>query len=203
MFNSKKQLAVALSRLSSFEKPSLKLEQYPTDSEVAAEVIWWANQQGDIENKTIADFGCGTGILGIGCTGFNPKHMYFVDIDEKPLKRLKENLLLMDKTKGYEIRNQDINQFDEKVDLIIQNPPFGTKSVHADKVFLERAFKLANVIYSFHKTTSKNFIQKISTDNGFKVTHFFQFNFPIKQTQNFHKKKIHKVEVGCWRMVKQ
>ena len=78
--NTKKQLAIFLSRLQSFDKPSLKLEQYPTDSEIAAEVIWHAQLAQDLQDKSIADLGCGTGILGIGCMFFEPKKVFFVDI---------------------------------------------------------------------------------------------------------------------------
>ena len=92
--NSKKQLAVALSRLQSFEKPSFKLEQYPTDSEIAAEVLWFASQYGDLDNKEIADLGCGTGILGIGALMLESKSLNFVDIDERALRKLKQNLQL-------------------------------------------------------------------------------------------------------------
>lgn len=201
MVNSKKQLAIALSKLLVFDKPSIRLEQYPTDSEVAAEVIWWANQYGDIQGKVMADLGCGTGILGIGCMFFDPKEVYFVDTDEKPLKRLKENLILFER-KNFEIHNLDVNEFNQEVDVIFQNPPFGVKSEHADKVFLEKAFKISKVIYSFHKTTSENFIKKISSDFRFKITHFFKFNFPLKQTQSYHTRKVHRIDVGCWRMEK-
>ena len=61
-----KQLAMQLSKLVSVESKKVQLEQYPTDSEIAAEILWAAFMQGDIEDKSIADFGCGNGILGIG-----------------------------------------------------------------------------------------------------------------------------------------
>lgn len=194
----KKQLAITLSRLQSFEKPSIRLEQYPTDSEIAAEIIWHAQLSNDIDNKIIADLGCGTGVLGIGCMFFYPKNVYFVDIDERTLKKLENNLQLFDLS-NYEIINSDVSKFNEKVDTVIQNPPFGTKNEHADKVFLEKAFSIANVVYSFHKTSTRKFVEAIARDNNFKITHFFKYDFPLKNTQFFHTKKIHKIDVGCWR----
>lgn len=199
--NSKKQLAVILSRLSVFQKPSARLEQYPTDSEIAAEVLWFADMNGDIKGKKIADLGCGTGILGIGCLQFIPEKVYFVDIDKYALKQLEENLKLME-LKG-EIYNKDVRDFSQEVDVIFQNPPFGVQSEHADKIFLEQAFKLAKVVYSFHKIESDSFIDKLSKEKGFKVTHFFKFDFPLKKTQDFHTKKRYDVKVGCWRIEKQ
>ena len=199
---SKKHLAVTLSRLQSFERPSWRLEQYATDSDIAAEIIWHANLCNDIQNKTIADFGCGTGILGIGSMLFDSKKVYFLDVDEKPLKQLKNNLQLMDLTE-FEIICQDISKFNDKVDVVFQNPPFGVKNEHADKLFLEKAFQVADVVYSFHKLSTKKFVEAISKDHNFEITHFFKFDFPLKNTQSFHTKKIQKIEVGCWRFIKK
>ena len=196
--NSKKQLAVTLSRLQSFEKPSIRLEQYATDSEIAAEIIWHAQLAGDIYKKTIADLGCGTGILGIGTMFFQPEKVFFVDVDERTLKKLENNLKLSE-LKNYEIICSDVSKFNEKVDVVFQNPPFGTKNEHADKIFLEKAFQIADVIYSFHKLSTKKFVEAIAKDHNFNITHFFKFDFPLKQTQFYHTRKIHKIEVGCWR----
>jgi len=200
--NSKKQLAVALSRLQSFEKPSLKLEQYATDSEIAAEIIWTANQNNDLYNKVIADLGCGTGILGIGTMFFHPKKIFFIDKDERTLKKLESNLKLFE-FKNYEIICTDVTKFNKKVDVVFQNPPFGTKDKHADKIFLEKAFSIADVVYSFHKLSTKKFVEAISQDNGFEITHFFSYDFPLKQTQFYHTRKLHKINVGCWRLKKK
>jgi putative methylase len=203
MIFSKKQLAVALSRLQSFEKPSFRLEQYPTDSEIAAEILWVAYQNKDLEDKVIADLGCGTGILGIGAMFFSPKKVYFVDIDEKPQKKLEENLQFMELTGEKEIILSDVTQFNKPVDVVLQNPPFGVKNAHADKKFVEQAFKISKVIYSFHKLESQGFIEKISADNNFKITHFFSFEFPLKNTMAYHEKKLQRIKVGCWRMEKK
>jgi putative methylase len=199
MIFSKKQLAVSLSRLQNFESPSWRLEQYSTDSEIAAEIIWFAYQNQDIENKIVADLGCGTGTLGIGTLFFNPSKVFFVDIDERQLKHLETNLKLQE-FKDYEVICSDITKFDKKVDIVFQNPPFGVKNIHADKTFLEKAFNISNVIYSFHKIESKNFIEQISKNYNFVVTHFFKFEFPLKQTMNYHTKRIQRIGVGCWRL---
>jgi len=202
MIYSKKQLAVTLSRLEAFERPSFLLEQYPTDSEIAADVLWNAHLNNDIEGKVVADLGCGTGILGIGAMFFSPKKIYFVDIDEKPLKKLENNLGLLELESEKEIICADIRNFSKQVDLVIQNPPFGVKKEHADRIFLDAAFKIAKVIYSFHKIESENFIEKFSKDCGFKITHLFRFDFPLKKTMDFHTKRIEKIKVGCWRIEK-
>ena len=198
---SKSGLAVELSKLKAFIHPKVKQEQYTTDSEPAAEVLHSAYMNHDIKNKIIADLGCGTGILGIGCLLLEAGFVYFVDNDKDVLEILKENLKKYN-FKNYKIINKDIKDFNEAVDIVMQNPPFGTKVKHSDKIFLEKAFSIAKVIYSFHKTSTLRFIEAVSKDNKFKITNSFDFNFPLKQTYEFHKKKIKKIEVSCYRLEK-
>ncbi|PIN87325.1 DNA methylase [Candidatus Woesearchaeota archaeon CG10_big_fil_rev_8_21_14_0_10_44_13] len=203
--NSKSRLAIELSKLKVFENPDVKTEQYPMDSEFGAEVLWDAYFKGDIENKAVADLGCGTGILGIGALLLGAKLVYFVDSDEKAIAIAKENLsrfTILDKDKAVFIV-KDVNDFKENVDTVIQNPPFGTKQKHADRDFLMKAFEISDSIYSFHKATSKNFIEKISSDNGFRIANYYGFDFPLKASQLFHKKNIHRIKVGCWRLVRE
>ena len=200
---SKKKLAIFLSKLKDFENPSTKLEQYSTDSEIASEVLWFAKLNGDIENKIIADFGCGTGILGIGAFLLGAKKLIFIDKDEKSLAILNDNLELIENS-DYKIINDDIKNINVEADIIIQNPPFGAKreNRNADKIFLEKALTCSNIIYSFHKSESKRFIESISKENNFKTTNYFEFNWPLKRIHNFHKKKIQYIKVGCWRLEK-
>ncbi|MBU0461553.1 MAG: METTL5 family protein [Nanoarchaeota archaeon] len=197
---SKSELAVFLSRLERFTSSKLKLEQYETDSEIAAEVLWQAFLMKEIENRTVADLGAGTGILGIAALKLGAKKVFFVEKDEDAIDILKRNLK---KTKGkYEIICSDIADFDKRADIVIQNPPFGTKTKHADKPFLEKAFSTADIVYSFHKESTESFIKAIAKDNNFKMTHHWKFDFPLKQSQKFHKKRIQRIQVGCWRLEK-
>ncbi len=199
--SSKTRLAVALSKLAVFEDPSLAAEQYPMDSETGAEVLWDASFKGDIEGKRIADLGCGTGILGIGTLLMNASHVLFVDSDEKALETLRQNLALYPfPSASHSIHHTDVAAFAEKADVVIQNPPFGTKKKHADRDFLMKAFETAPIIYTFHKTTSKTFIAQISEDNGFSITHYYEFDFPLKMEHLFHKHRMHHIKVGCWRL---
>jgi len=206
MIKSKSKLAIILSKLKTFSSPDLMAEQYATDSEIAAEVLWNAFYLYDIENKTIADLGSGTGILGLGALLLGAKKVFFIESDKNSTKTAKENLKFLEEKLGIKLvkkaifLNQDINNFNEKVDIVIQNPPFGTKQKHADKMFLEKAFSITKIIYSFHKLETERFVNKISEDYGFEITHLWKFDFPIKATYSFHRKKIQRIKVGCWRI---
>src|SRR3989338_405469 len=148
---SKSGLAIVLSKLKGFEKPKVSVEQYSMDSEIGASVLWNALYNGDIKQKEIVDLGCGTGVLGIGALLLGAKKVYFVDIDEKVIDTAEENLrkvkseclvageavfLCMD-IKNFHmsemhgisehVKNNKKAVFNGKADVVIQNPPFGTK----------------------------------------------------------------------------
>ena len=199
----KSQLAIVLSKLKQLKEPKPYLEQYPTESEIAAEVLWFAYMNKDI-NKTIADLGCGTGLLGIGALLLDAKKVLFVDIDDKSLEIAKQNIKSINKDflKKSEFLKTDIKDFKKQADVVIQNPPFGIKLKHADKTFLETAFRTSPVIYSFHKLETRDFINKLAEKHSFRITHFWTFDWPLKQTMKYHKKKLQYIKVGCWRLEK-
>lgn len=203
---SKSRLAIILSGLEGFYKPKVRQEQYLMDSEIGASVIWNAFLLGDIEKMTIADLGCGTGILGIGALLIGAKNVLFIDSDEKSLK-IAENNISKVKSEGYvlgstEFISQDIGKLEIKADVVLQNPPFGTKVRHNDIFFLKSAMKIASIVYSFHKSETKEFLQRFSAKNDSKITHIWDFRFPLKATFSFHRRQIHRVNVSCLRFEK-
>ena len=199
---SKSGLAVALSKLKGFVEPKVRVEQYATDPEIAAEVLWNAYMLGDI-GKVSVDLGCGTGMLGLGALMLGAKKVYFVDNDQEALAVARQNCANLKSEDKAVFRCQDVSDFNEKADVVFQNPPFGTKVRHADKIFLEKAMGLAKTVYSFHKTSTKSFVESICRDHNFRITHRWDFNFPLKATQRFHTRKIHRINVSCFRIAKK
>ena len=203
---SKSGLAIALSKLEGFKTPKVRVEQYALDSEVAASVLWNGLYMGDIEGKVIADMGCGPGILGIGALILGAEKVYFVDSDEGTLKTAKNNLKLAKSESSIDgkavFMHKDINGFNEKVEVVIENPPFGTKVRNSDRAFLEKAITLAPVVYSFHKSETKGFIESFFSSNDYRLTNVWDFKLPLKATLHYHKRKIHKINVSCFRATK-
>ncbi len=191
-------LAVELSKLNGFSLPEEKLEQYITPSEIAAELIWEASLLRDIDGKKVADLGAGTGILGIGTLLLGAKSCLFLDKSESSLKVLSENI---EKVKSEfdigktEVACCDISKAKGKFDVVIMNPPFGIKKAHADKQFLEKAFELAPIVYSFHKAETMQFLDAISRDHGFEMTRKWAFDFPLKAQFKHHTRRLHRINV--------
>jgi len=203
----KKQLAIILSKIKVFDNPDVKLEQYSTDSNIAADLLWNAYLSGDIEGKKISDLGCGPGIFGLGALLLGAKEVDFVDIDKKILDVAKKNKETLEKETGAKFKanffNSNVVGYSRKCDVVIQNPPFGVKETHHDKLFLMQAMSLAPVVYSFHKLSTKGFVDEIIRDNGFAVKRVWSYRFPIKKLFWFHKKPVFYADVACWKAVKK
>lgn len=62
-----KHFQAALEEVRTFDEPDYMLEQYKTSAHLAAQILYNIEGTfGDIDGKVVADFGCGTGVLGIG-----------------------------------------------------------------------------------------------------------------------------------------
>ncbi|MBI2148697.1 methyltransferase [Candidatus Woesearchaeota archaeon] len=194
----KKEIAIKLSKLNDFAELNINLEQYKTDSEIASELLWVAYQNGDIKGKTIADLGCGNGILGMGALLLDASFVYFLDIDKNALDVCKDNLDSFYKGKNYELILGDVPAFNKKIDTVIMNPPFGVQKRKADKVFLEAAMENSNKTYSIHKIESKKFIQSLCNDHGFSVDNIMERKFILRKTYGFHKKNKYNFDIGIW-----
>jgi len=198
---SKKTLAVTLSKLKSFVNPKISLEQYQTDSDIAATILWEADMQGLVKDKIITDLGAGTGVLGIGCLLLGAKKVYFVEKDKDAIVTLTQNIAQMEdlyELGEYEIICKDVSHFEIKSELVITNPPFGTQIKGSDIKFLEIAMFLSDKVISFHKTETADYINKFIKNNGFSVEETMCVAFPLKNTMKQHKKRLERIDVTIW-----
>ncbi|MCK5283357.1 MAG: methyltransferase, partial [Nanoarchaeota archaeon] len=199
---SKKALEMVLSRLKGFKEAKVRDEQYITPADIASEVLWKAYFNSDIEDKVIADLGSGTGILGIGCLVLGARKVIFVEKDSAAMEICRQNLEIL-KSEGYDAGRSmfiegDVKDFCERADCVFTNPPFGTKKKHADKEFLLKAFEISNMTYSFHKSSTNEYIIDISRKNGFEIRERFCFKFLLKNTMKHHTKGKKYIDVSCF-----
>ncbi len=194
-----------LSELKTFEIPSLIDEQYPTDPEIAFKILNEIVLRNE-NNKVFADLGAGTGILGIGALLIGAEKVYFVEKDKNAIKILKNNLEIIKKyveiNGKYEILNCDVNEFKTKVDVVIMNPPFGTKKKHADRIFYDVAFEIADVVYSITKRTTSEFLLKYALKKNFLGKVLFNDNHLIRSQFKFHKSRTKFIDVSIIRFEK-
>ncbi|VDI21780.1 putative methylase, partial [Mytilus galloprovincialis] len=155
-----------------FRDLKILLEQYPTDIPTTHELIYLIQSQyGDIEEKMIADLGCGVGVLGIGAALLGASYVLGIDIDQDALELCQENIETLD-LENIDLLQLDVTnlirehssstvesessesvkdcssisgKFHKCFDTVIMNPPFGTKNSEGiDMKFVQIALDMAN-----------------------------------------------------------
>ncbi|XP_069081411.1 rRNA N6-adenosine-methyltransferase METTL5 isoform X6 [Pleurodeles waltl] len=162
-----KELESRLQQVDVFDNPKIVLEQYPTRPHIAACILNTIhNTYDDIEDKVVADLGCGCGVLSIGAAMLGAGMCLGIDIDEDALEIFRTNV------DEFELTNIDLVQLDvcclppakvfNMVDTVIMNPPFGTKNNKGmDITFLKSALQIARTaVYSLHKTSTRDYVKK-------------------------------------------
>jgi putative methylase len=198
---SKRQLGIRLGKLKTLGKPNLKLEQYPVSSNAASELLYIAGfEHKDLDNRVV-DLGTGTGRLAIGAALMGAKEVTGVEIDKQALTLAKENAEMV----GVRVEwvHSDVERFDGKFDTVIMNPPYGTWTLHADTRFLEKASQLAPVIYSIHKSATREYLAQFVTRSGLQIDQVRSMKMEIPHLFNFHQKKRVVVEVDLYRITRK
>lgn len=171
-----KDLQAALQQVTPFASPIPELEQYPTSAHLAAHVAYtMQSTYSDIEDKRICDLGAGTGMLSIAVALMGAGHVTAFDIDSTALGLASEN------AERLEVNTIDFCQADminpkfvagtgERVfDVVVMNPPFGTKRKGVDMSFLQAAVCMCrDAVYSMHKTSTRDYIMKKAESWGAK-----------------------------------
>jgi putative methylase len=195
---SKRQLEIQLDKLKILQKPNLKLEQFPVSSEAASELLYLAGfEHNDLDGRII-DLGTGTGRLAIGAALMGAEAVVGVDVDAQALALAKEN------AEAAKVRvewvESDIEKVSGRFDTVIMNPPFGTRTSHADTAFLRKAIELAHVAYSIHKSSTRDFLFQFITKLGAQVDQVRSMRMAIPHLFEFHEKKRATVEVDLYRI---
>ena len=200
-----KNIISSLESLETFSSPKDYLEQYQTPPSIAGEMIHYISNNYSFNNYSIADLGCGTGILGISAALCGCKNVFLFDIDEEALDIAKNNIEQLELEDNIQIIQMDVNQLrqcnklNKYFDLVITNPPFGIRSENgADIEFLKTAsFICNNTIFSLHKFSTINFLKKLYNKNGINDIQSFKIEYNLPKTYKFQKKKEKNIDVVC------
>lgn len=190
-----KALKCKLKNILAFSPPKVKYEQYMTPTDIAALIVHIAETQySDIKNKYILDLCCGTGVLSIAASFFEPASILAVDIDIEALVIAAENY------KRHHVENVSLVHADisslkiSHIDTTIMNPPFGTREAHMDALAVRRALECSKVVYSLHKTTTRKYLLE-----KFKGTVLGKIKFLIPKSYSFHMRKASYIDVDLVR----
>ena len=196
----KKELEMILQQVPPLDTPVPHLEQYMTPATIAADVVFTAFQYGDIQNKTVIDLGCGTGIFSVGAFLAGAKKIIGVDVDKKSIAIARDYAKKQHYTIDFRI--QDIQKLKTTCDTVLMNPPFGAQKSNqqADRRFLEKGFGIAQVIYSLHLKKTIPFLELLINALGGTITFEKEYCFPIKWMFPFHTKETAHYTVSLLRI---
>ena len=205
----KKHLEMILDSLKRHPSPKADLEQYTIDGKLASDILFFAVN--DFYNNVVIDLGCGTGRLAIGSKLLGAKRAIGIDIDRESIEAAKENAKIANVEVDFycmdirdvdeEFLNRVLNEDRDLKRIVIQNPPFGAQKKHADRIFLDKALEIGDVIYTIHNYPTKDFVMKYVEDKGGKITHIYEASFRIPAIYEFHKKKVVDIPVVVFRIV--
>lgn len=209
----KKQLISIIQNTESFTTPKIELEQYCIDALSAVDIIYFAGFEfNDINNKLVIDLGSGTGRLSIASAFLKPSMVLSVDIDLLALNILKENIFRLGLENVILPLCNDVNYLEFSKEPLfsnlkittIMNPPFGVQKRTADRIFLEKAFSISDVVYSIHLAGEKvfNFISKFCEKYNWHIDNFFPYEMILERSFQFHTKKVKSIDVNIFRFVK-
>ncbi len=151
----------------------------------------------------MADLGAGTGVFAAGASLLGASKVYAVEIDEPTVETGKTWLKEIDLSDKISYVQCDVSEFNERVDTVVQNPPFGSQNKHADRKFIEKACSIAQVVYGLHMESTRDFVIRYTSDLGFDAIVVKNYKFKIKHTFSFHKKEQMSFDVSLFRMEKR
>ena len=185
-----------LNALQPFNNPKADLEQYTTHTPIVLD--WMTRAQTDLQGAHVLDLGAGTGVLGIAAGLIGASQVTFLEVDADAIEVLKEN------TKKLQVPFSILHSPLKSVpcDVVLTNPPFGTKNRHADKQFVLAACKSAPVVYSMHLAGSEEFIAKVAKETGHELTHIYPYSFMLTNTMPMHTQERKVVDVVVLRLAK-
>lgn len=193
-----KELTIELSRVEDFGRMSVGLEQYMTPPDVAASMAnIMHSTYNDIEGKSIVDMCCGTGMLSFACGHFSPAYVLGIDLCPMALETFKRNNALFGVNADVLRSSVDDLTFVSGVfDTAVVNPPFGTKIKHADTRAIDKALELCSVVYSLHKSSTREYITKRYA--GAEVLARIRYELPRRH--EFHRKDKKTIDVDFVRI---
>jgi putative methylase len=174
----KLDLELFLATLKTQPNPEVRLEQYTTSEQVAANMLYIAAyQNGDIIKKKVLDLGCGTGRLGLGAVFLGAAEVVGIDIHMSAIKVAIENSINSGLTDGVHWINGDISAITGKFDTVLQNPPFGIQRREADRPFMVKALEVGSSVYSLHShpEVDERLIKKLKANHGVLQVHSSTF----------------------------
>ncbi len=202
---SKRELELQIQKVPGYLRPKVELEQYVTDANIVAEIVWLSYMRGELETARVLDLGCGTGRFAIAATLMGARQVVCLDIDRDCVTQVRDYARELDIYSLVDIVVADAERppfRDKSFNVVFQNPPFGIqerrrhmKREGADVRFLKTASRLGKIVYTIHKASTSDYILRKARESGCTGTVIGTRIINIPPMYRHHFKRVHKVEV--------
>lgn len=209
----KDELISLIGKTETFRNPKIDLEQYCIDASSAVDIVFFAGIEfDDIRNKILLDLGAGTGRLSITSAFLQAKAVISVDIDPQAIQILKYNIQNLNLSHIVNPLVADMQHLELSKGFLqttpittLMNPPFGVQNRKADRIFLEKAFFLSDVIYSIHMAGKNvySFLERFSKKYGWTIDYTYPFLMTLENSYRFHTRKTKKIKTQVYRLIKK
>lgn len=194
----RRDLEMALQRIPAHPDPDPALEQVPTPPDVASRLLWTAHGRGDVEGRRVVDLGSGTGVLAIGAALLGASEVLGVEADPAAVERARQAAREAGADVDFVV--SDVARWSGSADTVLQNPPFGAQTREADRPFLEAAVRTAPVVYTFHLSETRGFVEDYARDLGASVTDRWEVDYPVPRLFDHHEEAERRVPVVLLRL---
>ena len=179
----KAQLKRKLSQVKDFDDPKISMEQYVTPPHLAADLVFTAYMQEDLEGEVV-DLGAGTGILAIGAALLGAE-VTAVEKDEEALEVAKDNAKELGVSEEIDFVLSDVRSFLESCDTVLMNPPFSQHSEEGLE-FWETATTVGGKVYGISPASSREGIKSFIESSSHRVIEQLEFRIDLPATYGFH-----------------
>ncbi len=193
MISRKRRLEIALQKLRAQTTRSAELEQYSTPAAIGADIVWEAFNAGDILGKNVIDLGCGNGVFAIGAKLMGAAETVGIDVDPGAIEVAAGNARSLSLDIDFKV--SDVREISGRFDTVLQNPPFGAQTKHADRAFIEKAIELAPRAYSLHNAGTEGFIEDLARSLGSACVPVKSYKLEIPYAFEFHRKSVETIPV--------
>lgn len=149
-------------------------------------------------NGRVVDLGTGSGRLAIGSALMGAEKVLGLDIDKRSIGLAAQNAEELRVNVDWVVG--DLDSVAGDFETVMMNPPYGTREPHQDIRFLSRAFELAPVTYSIHKSSTREFLIQFMNKKDRIVDQVRSVEMQIPHMFNFHRKKWRAVQVDLYRI---
>lgn len=201
-----RRLAMMLSRLEKIKSPSIELEQYCTDGEIAARWLSDISAFGDLyAGCTVVDLGAGNGLLGLGAMVLGAERAILIEADQAACDAAKYNAEKMGFSDSVEVIQAIIG--DDSIDIgsadvVISNPPWGRQSPRADRPFLDSILSARLPSHLMHSAEATH-VGPLFEEHGWSVERYGEVDFPLPAMYAHHSRERGKTRAAFWRLTTQ